>query len=117
MINKKIHHNAYFWLNNPNDLNEKEIFLTSLKKFIGSSSYANQTVISQSMEGDCKGVIDKCSYNFCLTITFNTQEEHDSYKEEKAYDNFVDEVGHLWRKVQVFNSEEIWKTVLEAEGV
>lgn len=112
---KKIHHNAYFWLNNPKDLGEKEYFLACLKKFIDLSSYANQTIVSQPSKTN-KAVVD-CSHTFCLMITFKNKEEHDLYKEEEAHKEFVKEVGHLWKKVQVFNSEEIWNTVSVEETV
>ncbi|WP_010134646.1 Dabb family protein [Ochrovirga pacifica] len=106
MENKKFYHNVYFWLNNPDSEEEKELFLASLKKFLDLSTYAGNTIVSQPAQTS-RAVVDN-SYTFSLMVAFNNKEQHDLYQTEQPHQDFVNEAGHLWKRVQVFDSFEIW---------
>ncbi|MGY6649026.1 Dabb family protein [Wenyingzhuangia sp. IMCC45574] len=108
MKDRIFHHNVYFWLNNPTDTSEREIFLACLKKFIDLSSYTDKVIVSEPARTP-RSVVDS-SYTFCLLVTFKSKEEHDLYQEEDVHLQFVKEAGHLWKKVQVFDSLEMWNT-------
>ena len=110
MRSSKIYHNAYFWLENPNNLQDKEYFLACLKKFLDVSIYANQAMITQQPKS--KNTIVESGYTFSLMVTFDSKRQHELFKEEDAHKDFVNEVSSLWRKVDVFNTEEVWSNAV-----
>lgn len=114
MEDKNFYHNVYFWLNNPLDSNEKEYFLACLKKFLDLSSYTNNAIVTQPAKTQ-RTVVDN-SYTFCLLVAFKNKEEHDLYQNEDVHLEFVKEVGHLWKKVQVFDSVEMWNASVFQEN-
>lgn len=51
-------------------------------------------------------VIDS-SYDYAISFAFDDLASHDNYQAGHAHLGFLDECGHMWHKVQVFDLEEI----------
>lgn len=115
MKDKIFYHNAYFWLNNPLDANEKDYFSASLKKFLDLNAYTASAVVTQPPKTP-KGVVNS-GYTFCLLVTFKNKEQYDLYQNDNTHLEFVKNVGHLWRKVEVFDSVEMWNINVSQEIV
>lgn len=103
VIEGKIIHSVYFWLNNPDDKNDIETFETAIKKLMKNSQYANKMHLGKPAVTEKREVIDN-SYNYCLIFTFNTYKDQRIYQDEPAHLIFIGEAKHLWKKVLVYDS-------------
>jgi hypothetical protein len=95
-------HVVYFWLKNPNTTQDREAFLTSLKKFMSNSEYAKTKFIGQPA-GTPRDVVDG-SFTYSLILSFPSKEIQDKYQQEPAHEKFVEESQHLWERVVVYDS-------------
>ncbi|MCP9201596.1 Dabb family protein [Gramella sp. GC03-9] len=101
-FDKNFSHVVYFWLNNPDNAQDRQDFETSLKKFLRNSEYA-QTKFIGVPANTPRDVVDN-SYTYSLILTFPSKEVQDKYQKEPAHLLFIDEASHLWKKVQVYDS-------------
>lgn len=101
-FDKNFTHVVYFYLNNPDDPDDRIAFETSLKKFLNKSLYAKTKFIGIPAETP-RGVVDN-SYTYALILTFPSKEIQDKYQEEPAHLIFIEEAAHLWNKVKVYDS-------------
>lgn len=102
MENKNFYHNVFFWLKEPNNLNNNLLFENALQKFLNTSNYPKTAVITKPAQTE-REVVDN-SYTYALLVSFDTKEKHDLYQEEEAHQQFLNEASHLWDKVQIFDS-------------
>lgn len=98
-------HAVYFWLIEPENQHAREQFIGSLRKFIDASPYIRSKHIGTPADTE-REVIDN-TYTFSLIVTFDSKEEHDKYQKEEAHLQFIDESKGLWKKVQVYDSEQM----------
>ena len=101
-FNRAFTHVVFFWLNNPENAEDKREFVTSLKKFMKNSEYAQTKFIGIPAETP-RDVVDN-SYTYSLILTFPSKEIQDKYQTEPAHLLFIEEASHLWKKVQVYDS-------------
>lgn len=98
-------HVVYFWLKRPDNSADRASFEASITKFINSSRYVKSKFIGIAA-GTPRDVVDN-SYTYCLAVTFNSKEDQDKYQAEDVHKVFVEESGHLWTRVQVYDSIKI----------
>lgn len=98
-------HTVYFWLNNPDNQDDRKAFEASLTKFIDQSPYITTKHIGVPAKTD-RDVIDN-SYTYSLLLTFKDKATQDQYQEEAAHKQFIAESSNLWSKVLVYDSENI----------
>ncbi|GGG32021.1 DabB protein [Christiangramia forsetii] len=101
-------HVVYFWLNNPDKVEDRTAFEQSLRKFLSVSKYAKTKFIGVPA-GTPRGVVDG-SFTYSLILSFSSKEEQDLYQKEDAHLKFIEESEHLWKKVVVYDSVGIKKT-------
>ena len=102
-INEQFIHIVFFWLKNPNDLNDRKVFEKAMHKFLDSSVYAKNKHLGQPAKTN-RPVIDN-SYTYCLKVSFNNLKEHDQYQIEPAHKLFISEASYLWENVLIYDSE------------
>jgi len=95
-------HVVYFWLNNPDNSQDRQEFETALNAFIDASDYAKTKFIGVPAMTD-REVVDN-SYTYCLIVSFASKEEQDKYQTEPVHLKFVEDAQHLWNKVQVYDA-------------
>lgn len=98
-------HTVYFWLVNPESKTDREKFLTSLKKFLGTSGYAKTNFIGTPPKST-RDVVDG-SFTFALILTFESEDAQEKYQNEEAHLLFIKESQALWKKVLVYDSKGI----------
>ncbi|WP_255452627.1 Dabb family protein [Aquimarina sp. RZ0] len=98
-------HSVYFWLNQPENEEDRKAFEKSLQKFLKTSKYAKTNFIGVPAGTD-RDVVDG-SYTYSLIVTFSSKEEQDLYQKEEAHLLFIKESSSLWKKVQVYDSVTI----------
>lgn len=99
-------HVVYFWLKNPDNKADRTAFETSISKFINNSRYVQSKFLG-APAGTPREVVDN-SYTYCLIATFKSAADQDAYQVEDVHHVFVEESAHLWTKVQVYDSINIW---------
>lgn len=95
-------HVVYFWFKNPESLKDREIFETSIKKFMQDSKYAKTRFVGTAPKA-VRDVVDD-SYTYSLILSFESVEAQAKYQDEPAHIVFVAECKHLWEKVIVYDS-------------
>lgn len=105
-FDKNFTHVVYFYLNNPDNPEDRSAFENSLKKFLDTSLYAKTKFIGIPAETP-RNVVDN-SYTYSLILTFPSKEIQGKYQDEPAHLIFIEESSHLWKKVQVYDSVGIY---------
>lgn len=100
-------HNVYFWLNNPDNQEDRAAFEKSLTNFINHSEFIRTKHLGTPAATD-RGVIDN-SYTYSLLLTFDNKAQQDKYQVEEGHLKFIEESSKLWKKVIVYDSEDILK--------
>lgn len=95
-------HVVYFWLNNPDNQEERKQFEASLYKLLEDSRYAKTNFVGIAPKAIRDVVDDSFTYN--LLVTFESEEAQESYQVEEAHLKFIEEAKHLWKKVVVYDA-------------
>ncbi|MDE3742641.1 Dabb family protein [Maribacter polysaccharolyticus] len=95
-------HTVYFWLQNPDRQEDRRAFEASLRKFMDTSAYAKTKYIGKPPRAS-RDVVDG-SFTYALIVTFESAEAQQKYQDEAPHKLFIEEVGHLWKKVIVYDS-------------
>lgn len=103
-IEEKFIHMVFFWLKNPENVNDRKAFENAMDKFLNTSVYAKNKHFGQPAATN-RPVVDN-SYTYCLKVTFNNMEEHDKYQVEPAHKLFIEEGSKLWDRVLIYDSEQ-----------
>jgi len=98
-------HTVYFWFNNPDSAEDREIFETSLRKFLDNSAYAKTSFIGTPPNAS-RDVVDG-SFTYSLIVSFESAEAQQAYQDEAPHKVFIEESSHLWSKVIVYDSTGI----------
>lgn len=101
-LDENFTHVVYFWLHNPDNIDDRKSFEKSLNKFLESSKYAKTKFIGIPAKTP-REVVDN-SYTYSIILSFSSKEEQDKYQNEPAHLLFIKESEHLWDKVQVYDS-------------
>ncbi len=98
----KFVHSVYFWLNNPDNAEENELFLKNLHEFLENSQYLTSYHVAPPA-GTPRDLVDN-SYDYNLVVTFDSKELQDKYQTEPAHVKFVETSSQLWNRVQIYDS-------------
>ena len=101
-MNHNFVHVVYFWFKNPTSETDRQLFETSLKKFMDASQFAQTKFIGKPAETP-REVVDS-SFTYSLICSFNSKEDQDKYQTEPPHLVFVEACKHLWEKVVVYDS-------------
>jgi hypothetical protein len=101
-MNDPFIHTVFFWLREPQNAAHRKEFEASIKTFLNSSEFAGSWHVG-TPAGTGRTVVDN-SYTYCLVVTFSSAVRQDSYQSEPAHLKFIEEAGHLWERVQVYDS-------------
>lgn len=97
-------HHVFFWLKK--DLSEADIqqFETGVRSLVAIPSVTFGDVGKPAATD--RPIIER-SYSYSLLVVFENKEGHDAYQPpaSEAHQKFVDECGHLWERVLIYDSE------------
>ena len=99
-------HTVYFWLNNPDNMVERDAFEASLTNFLNNSAYIETMHVGVPAATEDRDVVD-ASYTYSLLLTFKDKAAQDKYQDEEVHKQFIKESSDLWFKVVVYDSENI----------
>tara|TARA_R100001369_G_scaffold18841_1_gene34370 strand:+ start:2919 stop:3365 length:447 start_codon:yes stop_codon:yes gene_type:complete len=98
-------HTVFFWLKNPDSVEDRKVFETSILKFMRDSKYAKTNFVGVPPKAT-RDVVDG-SFTYSLVVTFESADAQAKYQTEEAHNLFVAESSNLWTKVIVYDSQGI----------
>ena len=91
-------------MNNPDDATDRKAFENSLNTLLETSEYTKTNYVGIPPKA-IREVVDD-SFSYCLIVTFESQEAQEAYQVEEAHLKFIEDAGHLWNKVIVYDALE-----------
>ena len=98
-------HHVFFWLKNPSSDEDKATLITGIKT-LAKIDGIRAMHIGQPASTEIREVIDN-SYSLTELIFFDSVEAEQTYQQHPIHQAFIDEYGHLWEKVVVYDSVEV----------
>ena len=95
-------HVVYFWLNNPEDSDERQQFEGALKKLFSNSLYTRTNFIGTPPKASREVVDD--SFTYAMIVTFGSAASQAAYQKEEAHLEFIAEAGHLLKHYVVYDA-------------
>jgi hypothetical protein len=102
-IQYPIAHHVFFWLNNPDNTEERTQFEKAMEELLQIPEIKAFHVGTPAPVEE-RPVIDG-SYTYSYLIFFDNIQGHDIYQEHPLHQKFIDENRHLWAKVQVYDAQ------------
>src|SRR5690606_27069205 len=102
---KQLAHHVFFWLKNPDskeDLNKLIEGLKTLRKI----ETVRKLHIGIPAGTEQRDVIDN-SYQVSELMFFDDVEGQDVYQVHPLHEKFIEDCGHLWKKVVVYDSIDV----------
>lgn len=101
-ISPQFCHHVFFWLNNPNDTNEREAFTKGITELLEMQEIKAYHVGTPANTGD-RNVVDD-SYTYSFMVFFENEIDHEIYQDHPLHLKFINDCSHLWNKVVVYDS-------------
>jgi hypothetical protein len=98
-------HHVYFWLNNPESKEDKDKLIAGLRKLAVTAKTIRQHHIGLPSTTD-RDVVER-SYQVSWMLFFKNKAEQDIYQTDPAHLSFVKECSSVWKKVIVYDAEDI----------
>ena len=95
-------HAVYFWLNNPDEEADRLAFEVALNRLLETSEYTKTNYVGTPPKA-IRDVVDD-TFTYCLLVTFESEEAQEAYQVEPAHLKFIEDAGHLWKKVVVYDA-------------
>jgi len=95
-------HNVYFWLKNPDSTEDRDALIAGLKT-LGAISTVQGIHIGVPASTEQREVVDN-SYQVSELLMFASAADQDAYQVDPIHVKFVEQCGHLWSKVVVYDS-------------
>ncbi|MFW5751847.1 MAG: Dabb family protein [bacterium] len=105
-IDGSFRHHVFFWLKNPDNEEERKVFLDNLTSFLEKVDVILSVHVGEPAETQ-REIVDN-SYHYDLLVTFKDKKDQDIYQEHPAHEKFVDDTSRLWTKVLVYDSLSVW---------
>jgi stress responsive alpha/beta barrel protein len=97
----KFVHHVFFWFKNADDAGHHKKFLAELEKMKGIETIVSATIGKPA--GTPREVVDN-SWTYDWLISFKSKEDWQIYNDHPVHKKFIDEAGHIWSKVQVYDT-------------
>lgn len=102
---KQLTHHVFFWLKNPDSIDDRNKLIEGLKKLRKIETVKNLHIgVPASTEK--RDVVDN-SYQVSELMFFDDVEGQNVYQVHPLHTKFVEECSHLWSKVVVYDSLEV----------
>ena len=97
-------HHVFFWLKNPENPGDREVFERALGE-LGTVETIQLLHIGKPADTN-RDVIDN-TYHYSFLAGFSDKAGHDVYQAHPIHDRFRTEYSHLWSKVLVYDSVNV----------
>ena len=103
---KQLVHHVFFWLKNPDSKEDLQKLLDGLKT-LRMIETIRELRIGVPAATEQRDVIDS-SYQASELMFFDDLEGQKTYQDHPIHQKFIADCGHLWEKVVVYDSIDIW---------
>ncbi|MEA5428295.1 MULTISPECIES: Dabb family protein [Arcicella] len=100
-------HHVYFWLKDPNNKKDHDQLLAALKA-LGKIEVIKSAHIGLPSINDFDKPVTDASYSFSVLLIFDSKEDEEKYLVHPLHKKFGAENHHLWSKVVVYDSADIY---------
>lgn len=100
-------HHVYFWLKNPDSKEDHAQLLAALKA-LGKIEVIKSAHIGLPSINDFDKPVTDASYSFSVLLIFDSKEDEEKYLVHPLHKKFGVENHHLWSKVVVYDSADIY---------
>ena len=97
-------HHVFFWLKEPNNEAHRKQFLGAIAKMKKIPTI--QRCVIGKPAGTPREVVDN-SWTFDWYVTFAGRDAWQVYNDHEIHKKFIEEVGHLWERVQVYDTLKV----------
>ncbi|UTF58739.1 Dabb family protein [Gilvimarinus sp. DA14] len=95
-------HNVYFWLKNPDSSEDRDALIAGLKT-LGEIPSVKAISIGVPASTEKREVVDN-SFQVSELLMFDDVEGQNAYQVHSIHKKFVEDCGHLWERVVVYDS-------------
>ena len=96
-------HNVYFWLKNPDKLEDTSAFEIAIRKLIRTNPQATSNHFGKAAATEKRVVVDN-SFTYFYMMVFSDLETQNTYQTDPTHKLFIKEAAHLWERVIVYDS-------------
>ena len=96
-------HSVYFWLKNPDNLENTNAFEIAIRKLIRTNPQATSNHFGKAAETEERAVVDN-SFTYFYMMIFSDLETQNAYQTDPTHKLFIKEAAHLWERVIVYDS-------------
>jgi len=94
-------HQVFFWLENPDSMEDKVELKKGLETLSGISEV--QMLATGEPASTMKREVVVSDWDVSETMYFRSTEDQDTYQNHPLHQSFIKEYGHLWKKVVVYD--------------
>lgn len=98
---KKLRHQVFFWLKNPDSGDDKQELIKGLQT-LAAIPVVKQLRIGVPATTEKRDVVDN-SWQVSEMMLFDSLDDQKFYQEHPLHQEFVRVYSHLWKKVRVFD--------------
>jgi hypothetical protein len=96
-------HSVYFWLKNPDNLENTNAFEKAIRKLIRTNPQATSNHFGKAAEVEERAVVDN-SFTYFYMMIFSDLKTQNLYQTDPTHELFIKEAAHLWERVIVYDS-------------
>lgn len=96
-------HTVFFWLKEGLSQDEKNLFDEKVRT-LTTISTVKQGFLGTPAATEKRPVIDD-SYDYSLTVIFDSLEDQNSYQVDAVHTEFIDLCAHMWERVIVYDAD------------
>jgi hypothetical protein len=96
-------HVVYFWLKNPENLQERKQFETGLRTLFRNSEYTQTNFLGTPPKAT-RDVVDD-SFTYAMIVSFVSAEAQQAYQTEAVHLAFIEQVSHLLERFVVYDAQ------------
>ena len=96
-------HSVYFWLKNPDNLENTNAFEKAIRKLIRTNPQATSNHFGKAAEVEERAVVDN-SFTYFYMMIFSDLKTQNTYQTDPTHKLFIKEAAHLWERVIVYDS-------------
>jgi len=94
-------HQVFFWLENPDSMEDKAELKKGLETLSGISEV--QMLATGEPASTMEREVVVSDWDVSETMYFRSTEDQDTYQNHPLHQAFIKEYGHLWKKVVVYD--------------
>ena len=94
-------HQVFFWLENPDSMEDKAELKKGLETLSGISEV--QMLATGEPASTMEREVVVSDWDVSETMYFRSTEDQDTYQNHPLHQSFIKEYGHLWKKVVVYD--------------